>query len=174
MNTIEQAVNPLKQASIDAAEQNALQFLAAVKSKLEAAGWDIDLVAVAPSIRMNRAQYVAAKTYRDVVRSFVTSANCSRRRSEPNIVIWSDEYAAKFVESTKQDAAFQYEAYVCKLVKKVGDAIKAEMVFVQGLWNNSILVVTKADGTEKWNTKCIVNRSVYGKLFNQFPTRKLA
>lgn len=170
-NAIAIAVQPIKQSSIDAAVEATHEVIAKIKAKLEAANWDLNVAFPRPGIHTSRANYIAQKAAHDYARSLVTPVQCSRRPSEPFMVTWCEEGVARAVNEAAKDAAFQYEAYVCKLVKKVGECNDAKMAFNNGVWFDSNLVVTKGEIKEVWNTKCIVNRSVYGKVFNQFPTR---
>jgi hypothetical protein len=67
----------------------------------------------------------------------------------------------------------QYTAFIQKLEGKVG-AHTAAALDGSHVWGFSILTVTKADGTvEKWKTEQIINVSVLGKVFNQWPSRKV-
>jgi hypothetical protein len=170
-NAIAIAVEPIKQASIDAAIEATHEVIAAYKERLEAANWDLDVAFPRPSHNTSRATYMAMKARHDFASSLVRSTVSCRRRSEPNLVEWCEEGVARVVKNAADDAAFQYEAYVVKLIKKVGACDSAVMGFMNGVWYDSNLVVIKGGAKEVWNTKCIVNRSVYGKVFNQFPTR---
>jgi len=170
-NAIAIAVQPIKQASIDAAVEATHEVVANIKAKLEAADWDLNVAFPRPGINASRATYMALKAAHDYARSLVSPVKCSRRPSEPLLVTWCEEGVARAIKNAADDAAFQYEAYVCKLIKKVGECDAAKMGFNGGVWFDSDLVVTKGDAKEVWNTKCIVNRSVHGKVFNQFPTR---
>lgn len=87
----------------------------------------------------------------------------------------------------KQAATMSLEhfgSYASKLSMKIGTSI--DSAEVQGaLWSNSTLRVVISEPfnndttdapslesrTEVWTTKMILNRSVYGLLFNQWPTR---
>ena len=91
--------------------------------------------------------------------------------SEPCLVMMDAGRIELFLKQVALDAAADFDAYVGKLTKKVGDVVSAK---VEGaLWQGSRLTVTKADGSiERWNTQQIINVSVLGKLFNQWPTRK--
>jgi hypothetical protein len=169
-NNIAIAVEPIKQASIDAAVEATREVIAAYKQKLEAANWDLNVAFPRPSINTSRATYMAQKSRHDFARSLVTPVGFPRR-SEPYLVAWCEEGVARALDQAAKDAALQYESYVYKLVKKVGDCDDAKMGFNNGVWFDSNLVVTKGETKQVWNTKCIVNRSVYGKVFNQFPTR---
>ena len=170
-NAIAIAVEPIKQASIDAAVEATKEVIAAYKAKLEAADWDLNVAFPRPSHNTSRATYMAQKARHDFAYSLVRAVKCSRRPSEPFLVEWCEEDVEYVIKTAAKDAALQYEAYVVKLVKKVGVCDSAVMGFMNGVWYDSNLVVIKGETKEVWNTKCIVNRSVYGKVFNQFPTR---
>lgn len=170
-NAIATAVEPIKQASIDAAVEATGEVIAKIKAKLEAANWDLNVAFPRPSIHTSRATYMAQKAAHDYAHSLVRGIKASRRPSEPFLVEWNEEGVARALNEAAKDAAFQYEAYVAKLVKKVGDCTDAKMAFNNGVWFDSDLIVIKGDTKEVWNTKCIVNRSCLGKVFNQFPTR---
>jgi hypothetical protein len=42
------------------------------------------------------------------------------------------------------------------------------------MWDNSVVTVRTNYGEQVWHTKVIWNRSVYGKSFNQWPTRRMS
>lgn len=178
MNPIEKAVEPLKSASMEAARESASQYLAKLKDKLEAAGWDLQVAAPYPTGKESREWYLQKKTLRNNLQ-YLTSkdpanARYSIRLTDPVMVVWDDEAEQRFINNRMKDAASEFEAYVYKLKTKVGEVVSAEMTYVSGLWYNSILTVTKEDKiVERWKTSCIVNCSVLGKLFNQWPTRKM-
>lgn len=93
----------------------------------------------------------------------------------PKMVYFDSDKTSELIVRAEALAAMDYEAFVYKLVEqKVGDHTAAELVPMQGIWTHSILTVTKKDGTvEQWETKRIINRSVHGKLFFQWPTRNI-
>jgi len=96
-----------------------------------------------------------------------------RRNNDPEIIRISDDLVARFIKIAKEDAAIQYDEFVAKLVIKIGKVTDATL-FGNHVWSFSILTVTKEDGSiEKWKTQMIVNISKLGKLFNQWPTRKM-
>jgi hypothetical protein len=90
--------------------------------------------------------------------------------------VWSDEAVEHKVGQVRAATAADFDAYVCKLNTKVGEHTAAALVFETNyLWSNSTIDVSKLDGTvERWNTKTIVNCSVLGLVFNQWPTRKVS
>lgn len=64
-----------------------------------------------------------------------------------------------------------FYAYVLKLAGKVEGVI--ETAEVEGdLWSGSTLTLTVDGERQTWKTKCILNRSALGTVFNQFPTRR--
>ena len=89
-----------------------------------------------------------------------------------DVVTGPEEAAiARFVADEEVQAGFSFDAYVAKLTAKVG---ACESATVEGpLWNYSRLTVNKGTATEVWKTQQIVNVSVLGKLFNQWPTRRV-
>lgn len=65
-----------------------------------------------------------------------------------------------------------FDGYVFKLSQKIGKEVYRATV-TGDLWFGSILKVACVDGEEQtWRTKCILNVSVLGKVFNQFPTTR--
>lgn len=81
------------------------------------------------------------------------------------------------VEVARNDAVREsqtsFDSYVGKLAGKIGKVV-VSATLCGDPWTGSILTVTDSNGvTEKWATRIIINVSIHGKLFNQFPTRKL-
>lgn len=66
-----------------------------------------------------------------------------------------------------------FDGYIIKLSGKIGKPVKHAKL-EGSLWSNSTLRVNCEDGEQQvWHTKCIFNRSVLGKVFNQWPTRRV-
>ena len=83
------------------------------------------------------------------------------------------EAVERKVAEAMRDAATLYDAFIVKMVVKVG---KVESASISGshIWESSFLNVTKEDGsTECWKTQQIINRSKFGMPFNQWPSRKV-
>ena len=176
MTPIATAVEVLKAPAVEAAREKARSILAAMKKQFEENGWDLNRVAPRPTIRDSRADY-KSKTARRTRFEMVTlshpdSPASYRSSDEPRLRVWSPEAADKFVEDAARDAAIEFDKYVYKLQKKVGDVVDAKVTLCSGLWYQSILSVTKADNTaQNWKTQCIINVSKLGLVFNQWPTR---
>lgn len=77
-------------------------------------------------------------------------------------------------EDAVRDAArANFDGYLAKLATKIEARISSGTL--QGsLWNGSVLRVETEQGSQSWSTKVIINRSVYNRLFNQWPTRRIA
>lgn len=167
------AVAPLKQVSIDRAELAMTEALAKVQAEFEAAGCDLEVVAPYPNSRI----YGTRKTYMPQVARYELfrrltqrTAEGSRRPGTPDIAEWDAAAALRMVEGAKETAAADYEAFVAKLEAKVGEHSACAMIR-SGTWAYSVLEVVTPAGTQRWKTQQIVNVSVLGKLFNQWPTR---
>lgn len=176
MNPIELAVLPIKQQSIDWAVAAADKEVNQLLSELADAGNDARKYAPYPSSG-NRDYFLALHKYEMISR--ITKAadennydNCMPNK--PLIVVANQKGIDGYKDAVARDAAAQYDAYVAKLNMKIGEVTAATLQNLGGVWYNSILTVTKTDGTqERWSTQCILNRSKHNKLFNQFPTRKM-
>jgi hypothetical protein len=81
----------------------------------------------------------------------------------------SEKGIAYLVEQAREEAGLSFDSYVAKLTSKVGECDAAEVT--GWLWNHSYLAVSKGGKAEVWKTQQIINVSVLGKLFNQWPTR---
>jgi len=176
MNPIEKVVAPLKNDAIERAEQNAKEIIDDVKKQLLEAGNDLKICAPYPRSNMynaySPAYWIAASKYQ-LFRSLCKTRKGSHMMNEPILADMDSNYKAKFIKQAKEDAAAQYDAFVAKLVVKIGEVEDAKLVG-NHVWSFSILSVTKKDGTtQNWKTQQIINVSKYGKLFNQWPTRKV-
>jgi ParB-like chromosome segregation protein Spo0J len=125
------------------------------------------------------AAYKAAQARRAFLWSLV-EADANRLTNgydtgRPLYVVGSTEKIERAFEQVRQNAGAAFDSFAAKLVGKVGDCTAATLHCWGDVWTSSTLVVTKADGSvERWNTQRIINCSVLGKLFHQWPTRKAA
>lgn len=170
------AVEPLKQDAIDAATKWAAEQIEHVRTLLEAAGWNIE--AVAPrgdSLRDGRTAYRTKEARRAAFESVTTRRDKATsyrpgKRHEPLFVVMDAERCAHFTVAAQKSAAAQYEAFVAKLVSKIGEC-KTAKLDGNHVWSHSVLTITKNGTTEKWKTKQITNVSKLGKYFPQWPSR---
>jgi hypothetical protein len=161
VNPIEAAVRPLKEDAMNRAEKYARAIIEKAVAEVAASS----LTECAPYPKAWKAptatveQYRAAKIKHDLYRILAGPG--------------SEKGQAKFIEDARENAAAQYEEFIAKLNGKIG-VVTAANLNGNHVWGHSILTVTKADGTtENWKTQTIVNVSKLGKVFNQFPTRKV-
>lgn len=167
------ALHPQKKEAVEYARQEAQKVIDRVTKELEAAGWDIDVAAPYPnSLRDGQSAYKQKRAKYGLFRSLTTRAfPRSYKREEEKIVELSPEGCTRFIQQSADDAALQYDAFICKLVSKVGEVTDAE-IHGSHIWEYSFLKVTKADGSqETWKTQQIRNYSVLGTPYLQWPTR---
>lgn len=176
MNPIEAAVMPLKVDAVERAETFARQSIALMTRKLEAANWNINAVAPRPSANMGRNEYQMVAAVRRSYEQFTSTLSSSPRLSDAVRFVRVEPAAIeRVVRDCKANAAAQYDAFVAKLVGKIG-AVQTATLEGSHVWGYSTLTVVKdtpSNDVERWRTTMIVNRSVRGLLFNQFPTRKM-
>ena len=181
MNAIALAVEPLRAAAVEAATLKAREFLTRVSETLVKNDGDLNNFAPYPNGNMMRKDYVAALNYRKALES-VTKHDEARYELEgifsgrprgPYYRRMDFDVSARFVKNAQEDASSQFDAYIAKLNAKIGE-VKTATLEGNFVWSYSIITVTKEDGSvENWKTQMILNVSVLGKLFNQFPTRKV-
>lgn len=167
------ALHPAKVEAVKSAREKAEQVIERVAKELEEAGWDIDAVAPYPnSISSSTAEYHSKKNKYTLFHSLTRSASGTYpRRGEPRLVVMADDLKARFISNSEQDAAYQYDAFICKMVGKVGEVTDAQ-ISGDHIWDHSILTVTLPSGqVQRWKTQQIVNYSVYGRPYLQWPSR---
>lgn len=175
---IAKAVEPLKADAITRAEQDARAYIVKLTAVLEKEGFNLTAVAPEPnSWNMGREQYQTMGRRRGLFESFTTRIGevsyHQRKAGEPEIVAVDPVRVERFVENAKIAAAAHYEAFVAKLVGKVGEHTAATLDG-NHVWGYSFLTVTLPNGEKQiWKTQQIVNCSVYGLLFNQWPSREV-
>lgn len=174
-NPIAAAVAPLKADAVKHAAEYAAKKTEAVRKALEAADWDLDTAAPYPdSLRVSHRTYASMINLRDLYRSLVDLETVGNPYIRPKYKAhMSDAKCAKFIEDAEKAAAAAYDLFVMKLVGKIGSCQTADLDG-NHIWGHSILRVTFADkAAEKWKTQTITNISKLGKVFLQWPTRKV-
>jgi hypothetical protein len=165
------AVTPLKESAVNHAFEQYKTFLDGLKNKIEEADFNIDAVAPHPKSNTDRATYHQMMDMH-IICCKITTRPPVQMPNKPLIATGFNQsgYDA-LLRNVKEDAGASFDAYIEKLIIKVGDCDDAQ---IKGeLWDNSILTVKKGDMEEQWKTQMIVNISKLGKLFNQWPTRKI-
>lgn len=170
------AVEPLLKDAVQSAAEDSQKYIDHMLPILEAAGWDVNDCAPSPRGNEGREAYQKAKALRCFFMSITKPKADQTRiytRNAPQYREPCAEGVAQFIDNDKRNAAFNYEAFQFKLVGKIG-ACLTETLEGNHVWGHSVLTVTKEGGVvEKWKTQQIMNRSVYGKYFNQYPSRKV-
>lgn len=192
LEPVGKVIHPLKADAIKSAGDRARRIVANVTAKLVEAGWNIDTAAPRAPRSMSAwsHEYKAINAKRSLFQTLTeedrdaTSAwhaaapedqEARReyfRAGRPEIVRMSERGIARFVEMAEQEAALQYDAFICKLVSKIGDCDGAELTGSH-VWAFSVLTVRKGDTVERWKTQQIWNVSKLGNEFPQWPTRLL-
>jgi hypothetical protein len=161
-----QAVLPLKKLAQDKAEEH-------IRAQIEVARKNItktnDIEVLVPALGDKPSEY-AQRQYFEARQFYFSLCSLSKHR----YLTINEEQVQGVIDRTIRDAGLQFDAFVYKLNEKINDVtLSAELS--GDPWNYSTLVVeTKNKGRQVWTTKIIVNVSKYGKLFNQWPTRKVS
>lgn len=185
-NPIIDAVAPLKERAQALAAERARERVDLVRGQLEAAGWDIRKAAPRPSGFGERRESYARKLAQHKFVIAITSHTKEPRQyrnadgsdhhyevDNHDIRRMDDEKAQHFIKSMVEASGLSYDAYVAKLTAKIGPTTAAKLDR-DATWSYSNLHVTTQAGEDQvWRTQMIVNVSVLGKLFNQWPTRQV-
>lgn len=130
--------------------------------KLKAAGYNLDVAAPAPGSRIGREAYMMMKAKRDAL------VRASGGTGKP-----SEAFKARHIQSAVLAAEESFDAWVAKMVQKIGKDVQAAAM-TGNPWTGSILRVETTGGEKQtWRTQMIINFSKYGKIFNQFPSRQM-
>lgn len=177
-NKINEAMNAAVAALATALLKNKMRRYNEVVEQMTAHGWDFHAAFPYPSAfdfdYMNkRIEYNFAA---QVTQSIVTCPSPNR----PDYRKLREGVTERFVQEADRDATTMIRAYAQKLAGKVTAAdADYKIASVEYTGRNdpfaaSVLrMVDAAGNTMVWSTRCILNCSCKGKLFNQWPTRKV-
>lgn len=175
-NPIVAAVMPLIDEARERGQRMAEDLIEQVRLDLAAAGNDVQQFAPYPrSTQHRRKDYERMLMRYQLVRAITKPPAgfvAPVRHGAPEYREISGEACKHFIDQSRREAAEQYEAFVEKLVEKIGSCDSATLVGSH-VWSSSLLTVRKGQRYEYWRTKQIVNVSKLGRLFNQWPTRKI-
>jgi hypothetical protein len=171
IKTLAAALDYARNESIGRAVIRALEYVARVRADLASVEGQIDRIAPHPRNNMSRAQYKQAQARRAGI---VSICDISGGHYDAAIAVVNDDMVEKYGREVTLAAIASFEAYVAKLAAKIGPKAIESANVTGSLWTGSTLRVAFEDGSaEVWTTTCIINVSVLGKLFNQWPTRKV-
>lgn len=174
-------VAPLRDYAMDTAEARAKEAVVKIEAALAAADWNIEAVAPYPGHHetkgMSEFERNSLKARYQMFHSVVrgdASRPYSSMPGRPYFVVMAADRIATFVKASRDMAAAQYDMFVLKLVRKIGEHATASL---EGnhVWGESFLTVTFAGDkpAEVWKTQQIWNVSKLGKDFPQWPSRKV-
>lgn len=176
------AVVPMRAVAMDDAEARAKATIARVAEELATFGGDVNAAAPYADHRKlgyGSVAYHKAKAryalFHGLVTEDKTKTNTNTHRmGAPYFVVMSANAEARHIEQAREFAAAQYDMYVLKLNRKVGEHVAA-VLEGNHVWGESFLTVTFAGDkpAEVWKTHRIWNVSVLGKDFPQWPSRKV-
>ena len=129
---------------------------------LKAAGYNLDVAAPAPQSGVGREVYRSMQAKRDAL------SRASGGTGKP-----SEALKARHVQAAVLGAEASFDEWVAKMVQKIGKDVKSATM-TGNPWTGSVLRVETVDGeSQVWKTQMIINSSKYGKMFNQFPSRRM-
>lgn len=186
MNLIEQAIDEIRQATIEYVVARFVRRIDATLDALAEADWEINVAfpyptTYGPKAIRNRAAYKAA--VEDHLFAMMLTAEDETRNkkyrspNDPNYRVRNQGNIDRAIQRVREAADFDFQQFIIKLTGKIGlDDVETVILDEQHkwLWDYSILHVTRNDGTkEKWKTQIITKVSCLGNVFNQWPTRKV-
>lgn len=146
-----------------------------VLTQLAEDGWDAQKRFAYPESSMGRERYRQAVARYNLCRELTVCANAKGYRShnDPEPRAERPDNLVRIAAQAAKLAKAALESYCHKLAAKIDETgicpAKIEYVGGSNVWGYSHIVVN--GGEQRWRTKMIVNVSVYGKPFNQWPTR---
>ena len=183
MGVLEKAIEGLRAKAVDFALKNAKAYIAKLTNNLTLVGWDLNKIQpyVPHSLhRQRQVGYTTAKEEHEKARAIRTAYRVlfdltERYQSEevPTFILkQSPESEARYLKMVERDANVEFDAYLFKMMRKLGAVTHAEVTEEYGIFQYSFLRVTLEDGTmQTWKTQQIINYSSLGNAYNQWPTR---
>ena len=181
---------------VQRAEEIFMTGLIGMRAALVANQMDLNKVAPYPSSNTGRKEYrMKLALHHRYTTSFETTEEARHQSMTgmmdgklPWTVAERADAEAKVRAEARREANDCFDSFLYKMAGKI-QAASGENKKIWGatltgeLWDGCTLTVTRSlrTGTRfdpmdslVFNTKCIINQSVYGKLFNQWPTRRAA
>lgn len=139
-NPIYAAVEPLLVAAVIDAETAARSRIAKIEAELIAAGWDRKIVAPRANPGMGRAKYITINAKYSFVYGITRATDPNERHmAKVSICDMNIKGIQRYVDQCKEFAAADYEAFVYKLVKKVGKCTSATLTG-ENVWHSSVFL----------------------------------
>jgi hypothetical protein len=159
------AVEPLRAAAVARAMERAREIAEIVLARFAT---HPENFAVPKLTFNNKREHAIASSNRATLYAITAPDDSSGQRTR----VRSETGIERFVVEAGENAGAQYTAFILKLELKVG---KCDTATLEGdhVWGHSTLTVTKGEQRETWITHQIINVSKLGKVFNQWPSRKV-
>lgn len=167
-----------KAEAVEYAAEEARKEIAKLREELVAGGWNLTVVAPHPDRATRYTTSGERATARrnqfaDITKSDPAKGYQRTAPGEPYYVVMDDDRVARYVERAASEAALYYDKFIVKMVAKVGPCLDAR---IEGshVWSHSILTVMLPGEPvryQRWKTQQIVNYSVYGRAYLQWPSR---
>lgn len=178
--TILAALDPIRQHVYETVKTELYAELERFKKLLAATipPYDSNAVAPRPGVFDNRETYHRKQNYAARLSWFTKPVD-----NHKNIVAVREDIGSMIRHRAAAEALGAVQGYAAKMAVKVTerapgvaiDSVAVTAAGAGGLWSYSYLdVVLVNKATQRWHTQIIINRSVYNKLFNQWPTRLLS
>jgi hypothetical protein len=156
-STLVNVLEPFRNDYVEEARKKATQWIKSMKNRITEAG---GINEIAPPVTQQDLKNLSYKE-RD---------EKQKRRDFWEFIESID--SSEYVEEQAKIADASYEAWIFKLMSKIGKKV-VDANMTGNPWTGSSLSVETEDGENQiWNTQMILNTSKLGKLFNQFPTRR--
>lgn len=181
-----EALEPTRAGAMDRAEEQAREWAAVRRAALEAAGNHLFTLYPEPAhpgrVSHWSNEYQAYRAERKRIESlraayFLIGKFADRCIDRDGTMVRlfeiTDASIDAFVEKVRKQASDNHDAFVAKLTSKIGAPVLSASLFGDHVWDFSNLTVETAEGRQIWRTQMIVNCSVLGKLFNQWPSRQV-
>jgi len=170
-DTLSACLAPVRTECAVRAERYANEFVATVEKELAEHG---GLVEKAFPTLSDRDQNAGVRNPKAQHRALCNHATYDGHGGRVAAVGTNAEAVRRYVAAARHAAQMEVDSYVIKLAGKIGKPVR-DLTVTGSLWNNSTLSVVCEDGEAQcWVTRCIINCSCLGTLFNQWPTRRTA
>lgn len=153
-----------------------LERMHKVLAELAEDGMDAEKRFAYPHGAMSKKAYREQERRYSLCSAYTRSTTVSRSMHDPDIRVAKPDNVERIAEQAAKMAKDALESFCVKLAGKIDltgiAAVSAKYIGGTNPWGWTHLLVNPDKTTEQiWRTKMIINISVHGKLFNQWPTR---
>ena len=152
-----------------------------VGEKLQENGRDATKAFPYPKSTMSREAYIRCLNDYEFCRRFYKSIPGQRNFgiNDPDLKVLREDADQRVTSDAAAYAKDATRAFIAKLAGKMAKHLEGHpelgevtaCTHTGNMWDGSTVIFTTKGGDVRWHTQTIINVSVLGKLFNQFPTR---